>query len=93
MHCSRLRVAIRRRPISPPIRTITRSPRFIRGNELRPRKNRVDQFNGVTLGMVSPDGRLRMVEHAEQFAAAGIPFIFDPGQGMPMFDGRDLALS
>lgn len=51
---------------------------------------RVDRFSGVTLGMVSPDGRLGMVEHAEQFAAAGIPFIFDPGQGMPMFDGRDL---
>jgi adenosine kinase len=31
-----------------------------------------------------------MIEHAEQFAAAGIPFIFDPGQGMPMFDGADL---
>lgn len=53
-------------------------------------ENRVDEFSGVTLGMVSPDGRLGMVEHAEQFAAAGIPFIFDPGQGMPMFDGRDL---
>ena len=33
-----------------------------------------------------------MVEHAAQFAAAGIPFIFDPGQGMPMFDGDDLRL-
>jgi adenosine kinase len=31
-----------------------------------------------------------MIEHAEQFAAAGVPFIFDPGQGMPMFDGDDL---
>jgi adenosine kinase len=31
-----------------------------------------------------------MIEHAEQFVEAGIPFIFDPGQGMPMFDGADL---
>lgn len=53
-------------------------------------ENKVDDIAGVTLGMVSPDGRQGMVEHAEQFAAAGIPFIFDPGQGMPMFDGDDL---
>ncbi len=51
---------------------------------------RVDDAAGVTLGMVSPDGRQGMIEHAEQFAEAGIPFIFDPGQGMPMFDGDDL---
>ena len=31
-----------------------------------------------------------MIEHAAQFAAAGIPFIFDPGQGLPMFDGEEL---
>jgi len=52
--------------------------------------NRVDQAKDVTLGLVSPDGRQGMIEHAEQFAEAGIPFIFDPGQGMPMFDGDDL---
>ncbi len=51
---------------------------------------RVDDVAQVALGMVSPDGRRGMIEHAEQFAAAGIPFIFDPGQGMPMFDGDDL---
>lgn len=44
----------------------------------------------VSLGMVSPDGRQAMIEHAGQFAAAGIPFFFDPGQGLPMFDGDDL---
>lgn len=44
----------------------------------------------VTLGMVSPDGRQAMIDHASQFAAAGIPFFFDPGQGLPMFDGDDL---
>ncbi|MCB1774704.1 MAG: carbohydrate kinase family protein, partial [Gammaproteobacteria bacterium] len=54
-------------------------------------ENRVTDVADVTLGMVSPDGRQGMIEHAEQFAAAGIPFIFDPGQGMPLFDGDDLA--
>ena len=53
-------------------------------------ENRVDDFDGVKIGMVSPDGRQGMIEHAEQFAEAGIPFVFDPGQGMPMFDGEDL---
>lgn len=52
--------------------------------------NRVGDAEGVTIGTVSPDGRAGMIEHAEQFAEAGIPFIFDPGQGMPMFDGDDL---
>ena len=53
-------------------------------------ENRVSDANGVTLGLVSPDGRQGMIEHAEQFEAEGIPFVFDPGQGMPMFDGDDL---
>jgi adenosine kinase len=44
----------------------------------------------VALGIVAPDGRQAMIEHAAQFAAAGIPFIFDPGQGLPMFDGAEL---
>jgi adenosine kinase len=52
--------------------------------------NRVDEAPGVSIGLVSPDGRQGMIEHAEQFAAAGIPFMFDPGQGMPMFDGPAL---
>ncbi len=44
----------------------------------------------VTLGLISPDGRDGMIQHAEQFAAAKIPFIFDPGQGLPMFNGEEL---
>jgi len=52
--------------------------------------NKVADARGVKIGMVSPDGRTGMIEHAEQFAAAGIPFVFDPGQGLPMFDGNDL---
>lgn len=42
------------------------------------------------IGMVSPDGKAGMILHARQFVEAGIPFIFDPGQGMPMFDGDEL---
>ncbi len=53
-------------------------------------QSKVTDVNGVSLGIVAPDGRDGMVEHAAQFAEAGIPFIFDPGQGMPMFDGEDL---
>jgi len=53
-------------------------------------QNRVTETVGCTLGLVSPDGRQGMIEHAAQFAEAGIPFIFDPGQGMPMFDGDEL---
>ncbi len=52
--------------------------------------NRVDDAEGVSLGIVAPDGREGMFEHAGQFASAGIPFIFDPGQGLPMFSGDEL---
>ncbi len=44
----------------------------------------------IKLGIIAPDGREAMLQHAEQFAAAGIPFVFDPGQGLPMFDGEAL---
>jgi adenosine kinase len=49
-----------------------------------------DAGSEIVLGIVAPDGRLGMIEHAEQFASAGIPFIFDPGQGLPMFEAADL---
>jgi adenosine kinase len=45
----------------------------------------------ILLGIVSPDGRQAMLDHAAQFKAFNIPFVFDPGQGLPMFDGKDLA--
>ncbi len=45
---------------------------------------------GVKIGTVSPDGREGMIKHARQFAEAGIPFLFDPGQGLPMFTGEEL---
>lgn len=53
-------------------------------------ENQVSEATGVSIGIVSPDGRDGMIEHAQQFAEQNIPFIFDPGQGMPMFNGEDL---
>jgi adenosine kinase len=53
-------------------------------------QNKVSDASDVSIGIVSPDGRSGMIEHAEQFVEAGIPFVFDPGQGMPMFSGDDL---
>jgi adenosine kinase len=44
----------------------------------------------IKLGIISPDGRDAMLQHAQQFKAAGIPFVFDPGQGLPMFNGEEL---
>jgi adenosine kinase len=51
---------------------------------------KVSAREDIRLGIVAPDGREAMLQHAEQFAAAGIPFVFDPGQGLPMFDGEAL---
>ena len=53
-------------------------------------QNHVTDAADVTLGIVSPDGRSGMLQHAHEFHEAGIPFVFDPGQGMPMFGGEDL---
>ncbi len=52
--------------------------------------NKVTDANNVGLGIVSPDGRDGMLQHAREFRQVGIPFIFDPGQGLPMFDGDEL---
>jgi len=52
--------------------------------------NKIADANGATLGIVAPDGRDGMQKHARDFAAAGVPFVFDPGQGLPMFSGDDL---
>ncbi len=52
--------------------------------------NKVSDAAGIELGIVSPDGRDAMIQHAGQFAAADIPFVFDPGQGLPMFDRAEL---
>jgi adenosine kinase len=51
--------------------------------------NKVESAN-AKLGIVAPDGREGMMQHARDFAAAKVPFIFDPGQGLPMFTGDEL---
>lgn len=53
-------------------------------------QNHVGDAKEATIGIVSPDGRDGMIQHAAQFAAANIPFVFDPGQGLPMFGGAEL---
>ncbi|MBN9373363.1 MAG: sugar kinase [Hydrogenophaga sp. SCN 70-13] len=44
----------------------------------------------LALGIIAPDGREAMLSHAAQLKAAGVPFVFDPGQGLPMFNGEEL---
>jgi adenosine kinase len=53
-------------------------------------QNRIGDAKGIELGIVGPDGRDAMIQHAQQFAELEIPFIFDPGQGLPMFSGDEL---
>ena len=52
--------------------------------------NHIPNDGSIKLGIVAPDGRDGMLQHAEQFAEHGIPFVFDPGQGLPMFSGEEL---
>lgn len=63
---------------------------FHPGAMVHSHRNKVEHTRGVTLGIVSPDGRDGMLEHVRQLAEAGIPFVFDPGQGLPMFNGEEL---
>lgn len=64
---------------------------FHPGAMMHAHKNQVQIQADIRLGIISPDGRDAMLEHADQFKTAGIPFVFDPGQGLPMFDGAELA--
>jgi adenosine kinase len=64
---------------------------FHPGAMMQAHLTRIEARPDVKLGIVSPDGRDAMLQHAAQFKAAGIPFVFDPGQGLPMFDGPELA--
>ena len=50
----------------------------------------VPHRDDIRIAIIAPDGRDAMIEHAQQLAAAKIPFVFDPGQGLPMFDGEEL---
>ena len=53
-------------------------------------QNHIADAAQVSLGIVAPDGREGMIQHAREFHEAGIPFVFDPGQGLPMFNGEEL---
>ena len=64
---------------------------FHPGAMMQAHRTRIAAHDGVRLGIISPNGRDAMLQHAEQFRAAGIPFVFDPGQGLPMFNGDELA--
>jgi adenosine kinase len=52
-------------------------------------ENHVRDVEGVSFGIVAPDGRDAMLQHVDEFAVRGTPFIFDPGQAMPLFDGDE----
>ena len=52
--------------------------------------NHVTDAKDVSLGILAPDGRDGMLQHAREFHEAGIPFLFDPGQGLPMYNGEEL---
>jgi len=52
--------------------------------------NRVADTDGIRIGIVAPDSKKAMLQHSRDFAAAGIPHIFDPGQGMTLFNGEEL---
>ncbi len=64
---------------------------FHPGAMMQAHVTRIEARHDIKLGIISPDGRDAMLQHAEQFKAADIPFVFDPGQGLPMFDGKELA--
>ena len=52
--------------------------------------NHVADAQELTIGIVAPDGRDGMMQHAQEFRDKGVPFIFDPGQGLPLFNGEEL---
>ena len=52
--------------------------------------NQIPNTEAIHLGIISPDGRQAMLEHAQQFVELGVPFVFDPGQQLPMFDKDEL---
>lgn len=62
---------------------------FHPGAMMRSQENHVRDITDVAFGIVSPDGRDGMLQHARDFAERGVPFIFDPGQAMPLFDGAE----
>ncbi|HWU52180.1 MAG TPA: carbohydrate kinase family protein [Tahibacter sp.] len=62
---------------------------FHPGAMMRSYENHVRDVEGITFGIVGPDGREAMLQNADEFAERGVPFIFDPGQAMPLFSGDE----
>ncbi|MEO7199300.1 MAG: carbohydrate kinase family protein, partial [Dokdonella sp.] len=62
---------------------------FHPGAMMRSYENHVRDVSEATFGIVAPDGREAMLQHAAEFAERSIPFIFDPGQAMPLFNGEE----
>jgi adenosine kinase len=63
---------------------------FHPGAMMHAHTNSIHEAGEIALAIVAPDGRQGMLNHAQNLANAGIPFIFDPGQGLPMFNGEEL---
>ncbi len=63
---------------------------FHPGAMMQAHTNSIGPDSRAQIGIIAPDGRDAMLQHAAQFVSAGIPFVFDPGQGLPMFDGEEL---
>ena len=63
---------------------------FHPGAMMQAHTTKIEKRSDIKLAIISPDGRDAMVQHAEQLKAAEIPFVVDPGQGLPMFDGAEL---
>ena len=53
-------------------------------------QNKVADAEGIKMGILAPDGRDAMINHSREFRETGIPFFFDPGQGLPMFGKEEL---
>ncbi|WDD96297.1 carbohydrate kinase family protein [Burkholderia sp. FERM BP-3421] len=66
---------------------------FHPGAMMQSHLNHAGEAKDIKLAIVGPDGFQGMVQHTEELAAAGVPFIFDPGQGLPLFDGATLRRS
>lgn len=64
---------------------------FHPGAMMQAHANHIESGDGIRLAIIAPDGRDAMIEHAAQLVAAGVPFVFDPGQGLPMFNGAELS--
>ena len=63
---------------------------FHPGAMMQAHTTKIEKRADIKLAIISPDGRDAMIQHAEQLKTVDIPFVFDPGQGLPMFDGADL---